>query len=40
MNGNWRNNEYETHSMDNEEKIVKWFLGLFSHIKIQLEYDS
>lgn len=38
MNGNWINNESEIHSLNNEEKIVKWFQGLLSHIKVQLEY--
>jgi hypothetical protein len=38
MNGNWINNEKEVHSLNDEVKIVKWFQGLLSHIKIQLEY--
>jgi hypothetical protein len=38
MNGNWTNNEKEVHSLNDEVKIVKWFQGLLSHIKIQLEY--
>ena len=38
MNGNWINNESEIHSLNIEEKIIRWFQGLFSHIKVQLEY--
>jgi len=40
MNGNWINNGSETHSLNDEEKIVNWFKGLLSHIKTQLEYVS
>lgn len=38
MNGNWINNETDIHPLDNEEKIVRWFQGLLSHLKTQLDY--
>jgi hypothetical protein len=38
MSGNWINDETEIHRINDEKKIVKWFLGLLSHLKIQLEY--
>jgi hypothetical protein len=38
MNGNWINNETHIQSINNNEKVVKWFQGLFSHLRIQLEY--
>ncbi len=38
INGNWINDEKEIHSLDNEIKIVKWFVGLLTHIKVQLKY--
>ncbi len=38
MNGNWINNESEIHPLNNEEKIVRWFQGLLSHLRTQLEY--
>ena len=38
MNGNWINNETHVHLLNNEDKIVRWFQGLLSHIKEQLEY--
>ncbi len=38
MNGNWTNDEKEIHSLNSESKIVKWFVGLLSHIKAQLIY--
>jgi len=38
MNGNWINNENHIHSINDNEKIVKWFLGLFSHLRVQLTH--
>lgn len=38
MNGNWINNDSDIHSLNNEKKIVKWFQGLLSHLKTELEY--
>lgn len=38
MIGNWINNETHIHKLDDETKIVKWFFGLLSHIKTELEY--
>jgi len=38
MSGNWINDETEIHPINDEKKIVKWFVGLLSHLKIQLEY--
>lgn len=38
INGNWINDDKEIHSLDNEIKIVKWFVGLLTHIKVQLKY--
>lgn len=38
MNGNWINNESEIHPLNNEEKIVRWFHGLLSHLRTQLEF--
>lgn len=38
MNGNWINNENHIHSINENEKIIKWFQGLFSNMKVQLEY--
>lgn len=38
MNGNWINNETHIHSLNSEEKIIKWLLGLLSHLKEQLVY--
>jgi hypothetical protein len=38
MNGNWINNETHIQSINDNEKVVKWFQGLFSHLRIQLEY--
>lgn len=40
MCGNWINGDSHVHSLDDEEKIIKWFEGLFLHIKTQLEYIS
>lgn len=40
MNGNWINNEGHVHSLNDNDKIVKWFNGLFSNMKEQLEYVS
>ncbi len=38
MIGNWINNETHIHKLDDETKIIKWFFGLLSHIKTELEY--
>lgn len=38
MIGNWINDETHIHLLDNEERIIKWFQGILSHMKIQLEY--
>ena len=38
MNGNWINDENQIHPINNNDKIVKWFQGLFSSMKEQLEY--
>lgn len=38
MIGNWINNETHIHSINSEEKVIKWFQGLLSHLKEQLEY--
>lgn len=38
MNGNWMNDGSDIHSIDKGKTIVKWFQGLLSHIKGQLEY--
>lgn len=38
MNGNWINDENEIHSLNNEEKISKWMIGVLTHIKLQLEH--
>lgn len=37
LNGNWHNNDTHIHKIDNEEKIIKWFQGLFSHLRDELE---
>ena len=37
MNGNWQNDNTHVHLIDNEDKIVKWILGLLKHIKTELE---
>ena len=38
MNADWINTGVHVHSLNTEEKIIKWFSGLLSHIKIELEY--
>lgn len=38
MNGNWINDETEFHPIDNNDKLLKWFSGLFSHLRKQLQY--
>ncbi|PWS27988.1 hypothetical protein DHW03_10525 [Pedobacter yonginense] len=38
MNGNWINNDSHIHSLNCEEKIVKWLPGLLSHLKSQVEH--
>lgn len=40
MNGNWINDQTHFHSINDKDKMVKWFQGLFSNMKIQLEYVS
>ncbi len=37
MIGNWINGQTHIHKLDNETKIVQWFFGLLSHIKVELE---
>lgn len=38
MNGNWINDDTHIQSISDNSKIVKWFQGLFSHLRVQLEY--
>jgi len=38
MNGNWINNDNHIQSINDIDKIVKWFQGLFPHLREQLEY--
>ena len=38
MNGNWINDDTHIQSINDNVKIVKWFQGLFSHLRVQLEY--
>lgn len=38
MIGNWINDETHIHSLNSELRIIKWFQGILSHMKIQLEY--
>ncbi len=38
MNGNWINDDNHIQSINDNSKIVKWFQGLFSHLRVQLEY--
>ncbi len=38
MNGNWINDDTHIQSINDNSKIVKWFQGLFSHLRVQLEY--
>ena len=38
MSGNWMNNETHVHSLDSEEKIIRWLQGLLSYLKEQLEW--
>jgi len=38
MNANWINNDTEFHRLDNNDKLIKWFNGLFSHLRKQLRY--
>jgi hypothetical protein len=38
MLGNWINDETDIHLITDERKIVKWFQGLLSNLKVQLEY--
>ena len=38
MNGNWINNATHIQSINDVNKIVKWFQGLFPHLREQLEY--
>ena len=38
MSANWINNETHIHSLNSEEKVIKWFQGLISHLKNELEY--
>ena len=38
MNGNWINEDTHIQSINDNSKIVKWFQGLFSHLRVQLEY--
>ena len=40
MNGNWANNENHIHSISDNDKIINWFQGLFSHLKEELKYVS
>ncbi|TAH00172.1 MAG: hypothetical protein EAZ15_09750 [Sphingobacteriales bacterium] len=37
LNGNWQNNETHIHKIDSEEKIVKWFQGVLSHLRMELK---
>ena len=38
MNGNWMDEGTHVHSLNDETKIVNWFRGLLSYLKLQLEY--
>jgi hypothetical protein len=38
MNGDWINTDIDIHPITNDNKIAKWFTGLLSHLKVQLEY--
>jgi hypothetical protein len=38
MNGNWINDDGHIHLINDNEKMVKWFQGFFSTIRVQLEY--
>lgn len=38
MNGNWQNDESHVHVLNDELKIVKWFQGILSHLRVELEY--
>lgn len=38
MNGNWINDDTHIQAINDNSKIVKWFQGLFSHLKVQLEH--
>ncbi|HEY5327885.1 MAG TPA: hypothetical protein VIJ27_12855 [Mucilaginibacter sp.] len=38
MIGNWINDGMDIHPITDETKIVKWFHGLLSHLRVQLEY--
>ncbi|KQN34314.1 hypothetical protein ASE92_11935 [Pedobacter sp. Leaf41] len=40
MSGNWINNQTHVHNLNDENQIIKWFIGLFSHMKQQLLYVS
>lgn len=37
MNGNWQNDQTHIHSINDSEKVVKWLIGLISHIRMELE---
>ncbi len=37
MNGNWQNNQTHVHSISDSEIVSRWFKGILSHIRIELE---
>lgn len=38
MNGNWQNNENHVHSLNDEDKVVKWFQGVLLHLRTELAF--
>jgi hypothetical protein len=39
MNGNWENNDGHIHKIKNEQQIVRWLQGIFSHLRTELEFS-
>ena len=37
MNGNWQSGENHIHCIDDAVRIVKWFQGVFHHLRTELE---
>jgi len=37
MNGNWQENQTHIHTIKSADQISKWFKGLLSHIRLELE---
>jgi hypothetical protein len=40
MNGNWQNNENHIHQISNDDRIIKWFIGVLFHLKEELTFVS